>query len=138
MADEGIAEPIKQFIFENVDSVELLEVLLFVYRQNDRTWSADEIGQELRSNPRSVAQRLEFIQRLGFIAPDDRAVGRYQLKISSLQPEQTALLAELAEAYRVRRHQILELIFSPLKKARHFADAFTIGRTPKRKEDQDG
>jgi hypothetical protein len=47
-------------------------------------------------------------------------------------------LDELAENYKLKRQKIFELIFSPLKRGRQFANAFVVNPVKKGEGDQDG
>lgn len=119
---------VSAFIFEYIDSVEQLEVLLLLSGALNRTWTAEELSRELRSNPNSIAQRLQPLCHSGLVVCIDQEY-RYAPKDAALD----VVVRELALANKTHRHRVLELIFSPLKKARMFADAFRLGR----KEDGD-
>lgn len=136
MTKTEISEKIRQFIFEQIDSVELLEVLLFVRSQKDKDWNAELLAHEMRSSANSVSRRLENLKRLGLVQEDgaDPNLYRYHLR----DPELEVVLEELNDTYKVKKQKILELIFSPLKKGRHFANAFVVNPPKKDGEDSDG
>lgn len=136
MTKTEISEKIRQFIFEQIDSVELLEVLLFVRSHKDKDWSAELLAHEMRSSANSVSRRLENLKRLGLIQENktDPNLYRYHLRNSELEE----VLEELNDTYKVKKQKILELIFSPLKKGRHFANAFVVNPPKKDGEDSDG
>lgn len=122
---KDISDEIKQLIFEHVDSVAQLEVL-FLLRQNPEQWfTAEGIGKELRNSPDSVIQHLHVWRALGALAEKQGLAGAYRY-----QPGEPLrkVLDELADNYKVRQHRILELIFSPTKRARQFAKAFDISK----------
>ena len=128
--NDGI-DDVRQFIFDRIDSVEQLEVLLLLRRDDEREWHADAVSRELRTNLSSVGKRLEHLAVLGLI----RLVSAIEPKTYRYDP-QTPELARLVdlvdEAYRVRRHLVFELIFSPAKRARGFADAFRVNKGGKK------
>ncbi|MES2767827.1 MAG: hypothetical protein V4596_01665 [Bdellovibrionota bacterium] len=132
MIRRDISEKVRSFIFEHVDSVEQLEVLLFLRKNSDRPCSAEEITRELRSNLTSVNGRLHVLKLKNLITEENSDFRYNNAK------EIEEVLTEVAEEYRVRRTLILELIFSPLKKMRNFADSFVFNSSDKKKGDHDG
>lgn len=127
-----IPENVRQFIFSYIDSVEQLEVLLLLHSRPTETFTAPKIADEMRSTEASVSMRLSSLVHAGLIEGDSQAGYQYRPK----SEEFTQLLSELSESNRVFRHKVLELIFSPMKKARNFADAFVMSK-PK-SEDENG
>lgn len=126
-------ESVRQLVFEHIDSVEQLNVLIFMRTYRDRAHDNLSLSAELRSNPQSVSNRLKSLAEQGFLQvlqTTGEETVRYQYA-----PVSNALddaIAQLEQLYRERPHKILELIFSPLKKGRQFADAFLV--TPAKKE----
>ncbi len=133
-----ISEKVKHFVFEHIDSVELLEVLLFFRQHKDKSWNSDSIAHEFRSSGNSVSTRLDTLKSIGFIEEDSLQIGHCRYKHGDADTE--TMLEELAEVYKLRKQKILELIFSPLKKGRHFANAFLVKplKVEKDQEDSDG
>ncbi len=126
----------KHFIFEYIDSVELLEVLLFFRLHRDKSWNSDSIAHEFRSSGNSVSTRLETLKNMGFIEVDSRQLGHCRYK--SGHDDFETMLEDLANVYKLRKQKILELIFSPLKKGRHFANAFLVKPLKVEKDQEDG
>lgn len=127
-------ETVVQLVFEYIDSVEQLEVLLFMRQNRESSYECSFISNELRSNPQSVLNRLHTLQKIGFV---DERDGRFQYAPEN--EELDNVVAELADVYKVRPHKIFELIFSPLKKGRVFADAFVVTKPDaNKKEPTDG
>ena len=125
MPELDISGNLKQFIFEYVDSVELIEVLLFIRSNSDKWFSASQISAELRSNPTSISNRLSRLANIGLIEQDNDRI-RFRPETSQL----TDTVTELSNEYLLRRHRIFELIFSSSKTARQFADAFIVNKKP--------
>lgn len=127
-----VPDHLKIFIFECVDSVEALEVLLALFRDPDRHWTAACLSDELRLNPNSIAERLERLYECGLLSRDAEgyAYGPRRERV-------TGLIAQLDGFYRSHRHRVLETIFSPMRKAHDFARAFRV-RAHRPKEDEDG
>ena len=132
MASEDIPEEVRQFLFEYVDSVELLEVLLFLRNNNQTPWTAQQISQELRSNVGSVINRLTFLKSIHLIEEKEKDHFIYSSE------KYDTLITSLNDAYRVRRHSVLQIIFSPMKKAKQLANAFMFSSNSSKKGDSDG
>lgn len=115
--------------------MEQLEVLLLVRSKPSNEWSVDDVTKSLKTNLSSVANRLVRLKDLDLLEQTsaDPALYRYKPKTTEI----AAVVDLLSEAYAVRRHRVLELIFSPMKRARSFADAFIV-RGPPKSEDGDG
>lgn len=131
MTNDPISEEVKQFIAERIDSVELLEVLLFLRAKPDREWSAAEVSKELRSSPNSIAKRLENLhaRELLFLKEGSPPLYRYSPRTNNLM----VAVDQLARAYAISQARVIDLIFSkPIDKLRHFSDAFKL-----RKDDRD-
>lgn len=139
MTVNSLPESVRLFVFEYVDSVELLEVLLYMRAHCEVACDSHFISSELRSNPQSVFKRMQLLEACGLVvrleSPADvtNETLRYQYKTRSVDMDAT--IATLAEIYKKKPHRILEVIFSPLKKSRQFADAFLVKQ---KKETQDG
>jgi hypothetical protein len=128
---DPIPEEVKQFIAERIDSVELLEVLLFLRAKPEREWSADEISKELRSSTVSISRRLADLHTRELLFLNEELPPRY--RYSPRTNKLVVTVDRLAEAYASSRARVIDLIFSkPTDKLRHFSDAFKL-----RKEERD-
>lgn len=132
MVRRDISEKVRGFVFEHIDSVEQLEVLLFLRKNSTRLCTTDEITNELRSNLTSVTGRLNVLKSKNLIKEENSLFQYNNIK------EIEDILSEVAEEYKVRKTLILELIFSPLKKMRNFANSFVFNPNDKKKGDNDG
>jgi len=126
MSANEIPESVKNFIFLHVDSVEVLEILLLFFQAREKSWSAQSVADELRSHPGSAERRILFLENLGLLKRNPDTPGEFLY--DPQHPDLNEVVTELANAYRVRRHTVFELIFSPMKRARDFADAFRRGK----------
>lgn len=136
MSEEGISDEIRQFIFGHIDSVEQIEVILCMRNHPDRWWSIQAMTDELRSSYKSIANRISILRRMQLLEQSQETPVTYRYQPRS--PKLASLVDELAETYRVRRHKVMELVYSPIKKVRPFADAFAVTRPPKKNGDEDG
>ena len=136
MADQDLPANVCSFVFEHIDSVELLDVLILMRSQAPRPWSSEQLSNELRSTTKSVSSRLATLEQKKLIIEDPQSQGMYIYHPPS--PETAQAIDDLVDLYRIKKHKIFELIFSPVKKIRFFADAFMLGKPAGKKESNDG
>lgn len=120
-------------MFEYIDSVEQLEILLLLAADRQKQWTAEGLAQHLRSNRNSVEQRLSLLLARGLVSSTGNV---YQFSPQS--DTVVATVNAVAGAYKTHRHRVMELIFSPMKKARDFSDAFRVTSYTKKKGDENG
>jgi len=115
----SLPEPVRRFIRRNINSVELLDVLLLLRARSERAWTARELSDELRSSPNSIARRLEHLGRRRLTV---RAGDGHRYAASGETDEVVQLLGD---AYQLRRSAVIDEIFSedPLQS---FSDAFKV------------
>jgi predicted metal-dependent hydrolase len=135
MSNYEISAEVKDFVFQYIDSVEQLEILLLLYSQAPKCWTSQEISDFLRSSPNSVEKRLSTLQAQKTVLESDEK-GKYCYQRTEERIEKA--LRELNESYKVHKYKILEMIFSPMKKSRDFADAFKLSTTKDDKGDRNG
>ena len=118
-----LPEDVERFIRKHVRSVWALEILLLIYRNRERSWTAHELNRELRSSPQLVVDVLLKFERSELIT---RAAGeRYQWNDAT--PELKRLVAHLAEAYATYPFSVIEAIYSTqVEQIQALADAFKI------------
>jgi hypothetical protein len=127
LAVNGFPDDVGKFIFSYIDSVEQLEVLLLLRACREQSFTAKNVSDAMRTSLDSASNRLTTLQRQGFLSSDPATE---MFKYSPAATELDTLVGRLEEVYRVRKHKVLELIFSPMKKvARNFADAFVVSKT---------
>lgn len=102
----------------------MLETLLLFYADASKVWNSQSLALELRSNPSSIEKRLAVLKNLDLIVPDSRLENGFCFQTNNVVLKN--LMEELSLAYRVHRHRVLEIIFSPSKKAKDFANAFRV------------
>ncbi|MGH3995690.1 MAG: hypothetical protein ACRDSN_24880 [Pseudonocardiaceae bacterium] len=125
----NLPEDVHSFLYQNIDSVEQLEVLLLLWQSPARGWSAEEVARALYSHPSSVVRRLTML--LGQELLREMEPGCYQY--SPRTEAQHRAVARVAETYRERRVAVITLIASkPVENVRAFSDAFRLRR---KKED---
>jgi predicted transcriptional regulator len=121
---EGPSPELLAFIDRFIESIEQLEILLFLF-ESDQDCSAYDIFQHIQSSHASVEMRLSQLQSAGFIARDSE--NRYRFNRNDQVRQKT--IADLAACYRAMRVRIIEAIYTRKTDAvRTFADAFNLKR----------
>jgi DNA-binding MarR family transcriptional regulator len=125
MNDQKIPPEVKTLISEAIDSLETLEILLFVFRQGGNEGLAvHKIAQELRFDSASISAKIKKLvkQNLISLLPDERNEDAYKIDENA-----RALVSLLAKCYAERRVSIINAIFAtPRENIQIFADAFKI------------
>jgi hypothetical protein len=116
---------VSNFIRSSFRSVWSLELLLYLKRESDRAWSAEELVAALRGSDLIVAQSLDYLLAAGLISIDQDGCARYQpasVHLESLVSQTEALYARSPDAVR---RMIISAGHGGLSA---FADAFRIGK----------
>jgi hypothetical protein len=120
MSEAAIPLEVQQFVNRHIFSVEQLEILLTLSANPERVWSVSDVFQIIKSNEKSIAERLEMFRRDGLVIETE---GKYRFATES--PDVTELISKLAVVYRERSVAVIELIYKdPARQMRHFAEAF--------------
>lgn len=124
MAGETLPTSVQQFLSKYVRSLEQLEVLLLLRTGADRSWTAAEVYEVVRSSRSSVEERLESFVQLGFLAKEDGPPATFRYAPAE---NLGAAVDETAGAYQKWRVRVIEAIFTPaVDPAQRFADAFKV------------
>lgn len=110
------------FIREQLRSVWALELLLLMRRRAERSWTPQELVEELRASQALVLDNLTSFERAGLIVADSE--GRYVFAPAA--PLLVTLCDQLDAAYRERPVTVINAIVSPPDKVQALADAFRI------------
>lgn len=124
MSHETLPPAVKQLLSTHIRSVEQLEVLLLLHSHPDRSWSAAQVYEVVRSSTLSVAARLEAFTATGFLMKAEGAPATYRY---ASQSALCSAVDETAHAYQTWRLRVIEAIFAPESDpVRKFADAFKL------------
>jgi hypothetical protein len=118
------------FIRRHLRSAADLEILLLLWRNQERWFSADDVGREL-SAPAAVTR--DSLQRLSGSLAILRRGTEAEYRFSDDNEEQSRSAAALAALYRHDRFQVLRLIGPAAAAIQDFADAFEL---KKKEEDE--
>ena len=109
MADLRLSARTQSFIFEELDSVELLETLLLLSSDRTVAWDADAAARELRSSPNSIRNRFEILEKSKLISLHLDSNIKYVYSPSTKELE--SVVTELTQAYKIHRSRLVEMIF---------------------------
>jgi hypothetical protein len=124
MPDESLPPPVVHFIARHIATVEELEILLLLAREEGKAWTAEGIYQVVKSSRQSVAQVLARFLAAGFVTAS--ADGHSIVPLAGLP-----LLHELSRCYREMPVRVIQAIYQrPRDAAQEFADAFKLKRKP--------
>lgn len=116
---------ISEFLRDSFRSVWSLELLLLLYSQQHRTWTPQQLIDELRSSEAVVRQGLDDLVAAGLIITEDEG----QIRYGPASDAQRTIVPRAAETYRVEPSNVRRLIVQrPSEKLRNFSDAFKIVR----------
>jgi DNA-binding IclR family transcriptional regulator len=124
--DIGLPKALTEFIWDCIGRLETLETLLLLRSSPDRTWTVEELTQEMRSSEVATAQTIATLVARGLVSRESAGY-RFRPKTPVLE----ARASELAVAYRDKRHTVIRTIFARRDAvARSFAEAFRFRRGP--------
>ncbi|HEX4264045.1 MAG TPA: hypothetical protein VH597_06875 [Verrucomicrobiae bacterium] len=123
MAEHPISPGLRNFIADNIQSVEHLEILCLLAEDPSRSWSVADVYRRILSTEKSVAEGLQYFCANGLLTADPRGEFRFTPKTSELN----VMTQELVKSYRERRVAVIESIYKKSSdSAQHFAEAFRL------------
>lgn len=126
MSRVNISQELKGFIKQQIHSVFSLEVLLLLRREQHRSFTAPEVGNELGIET-DVAQQLSELTSANLIATANGDVAKY--RYAPANEKLASLVDQLASAYAKQRVPILSLILTEhADRIRGFVEAYTLNR----------
>jgi hypothetical protein len=108
LKDSLLPEGVRQFLRANIDSLDALEVLLLLFGQPARQWTAEEVGRECRTNEWAAGMQLRTLSTRGLVRAVDATPMGYQA-----DDAHAAAVEALARTYRERRVGVITFIYSP-------------------------
>jgi predicted ArsR family transcriptional regulator len=125
LSEHDLPDDVRALIIDRIDSVVQLEVLLLLYGDASRTWTAADLARELRIDARAAEQQLDLLCSRALLSCTAASPRTYQYVRRS--PADDAAIEGLQRAYADRRVTVIGLIYSkPTDPLRSFADAFRI------------
>jgi hypothetical protein len=129
MNKDAIPLEVRRFLSEYVDSVEQLEILVFLERESERFCSALAVARALHLSEGSAILSLETLARRGLldVRLSTDVVYRFSPATAPLSDEVRATVA----AYRERRSALLAFVTSARRRSlKDFSDAFRFTKDP--------
>lgn len=113
----------REFVRQNVASVEQVDVLLLLQSDPARCRTIPELSAALSSSHTSIARRLAILCARGLVKRDDSGQFQYVSDVAH-----DALVGELRREYALRPTSVIGLIYSKRTSAlESFSDAFLLG-----------
>ena len=125
MAQGGIPPEVQRFIAENIDAAEQLDILLLLYRNRERSYTALEVSQAVFTVPSAATLRLEGLVARGLLSSTGEADPSYRYQPATEELGRRA--DQLAAVYQENRVGVIQLLFArPPDPLQTFADAFRL------------
>jgi predicted transcriptional regulator len=121
MSADGLSSQVRDFVIRHITSVEQLELLLLLASDPSKGWTIHQLVKEISSSQESVSQRLKQLAEDRFLTKAGEI-----FRFAPAAPEKVAVISELANAYRLYRVRITELIYSRAGVLKTFSDAFKL------------
>lgn len=117
---------VERFIRDNIRSVEELEILLLLFSNTSKEWTAAEVSQHLYRQINSVSAHLDSLRQRAFLMAIASSPPRYCFNSATTQYE---TIRNLDKAYKERKDTVIRLIFeAPSDNLRAFSNAFKFRR----------
>lgn len=127
MAQRHIPPEVQRFVAEYITSADQLDILLLLYANPDREWTARQVSEAVFTVPASATMRLEQLVASGLLGSSGDADPAYRYRPGT--PALAAQVDGLAAAYRTDRVAVIQLVFqAPRDPLRAFSDAFRLKR----------
>jgi predicted ArsR family transcriptional regulator len=96
-------------------------VVMLLYREQARSWTADQVATTLRISVRVARRELDRMRARGI------ATAGEPTRFDSSDPERAAAVARIAAIYGTRRIDLINYVASQtLKRIQSIADAFRL------------
>ena len=124
---DSLPSDVVQFVNDNVDSIEQLELFVMLIESSNRWWDAVSAGRALGINPGTTQRDLERLATCNLLAVNLGNDVSYRFEPGS--PSLHATIEAFAAAYRKNPSALFRLAAEKQTRAiRDFADAFRIRR----------
>lgn len=104
---DALPSDVQAFISEHIDSVEAVNVLLLVFAEPAREWTADEVARELRTNEWSADMYLRVLRTRDLLQANNGSPTRFRAEGAF-----AGSVAALGRAFRERRVAVIRFIYS--------------------------
>jgi DNA-binding IclR family transcriptional regulator len=120
----SLPQEIRELLSKHIKSVGQLEALFTFCDFPERNWTAEQLGQELRSNTTSAAKQILHLSQQGFIKQTD---DRKNFIFGPQNPGLGKDVEKLRTYYKEMPVAVIAYIYQqPQDKLKSFADAFKL------------
>lgn len=120
-----ISSEVRNFLTKYVDSAELLDILMLLFREPDQEWTPESVSNRVFTVPQAAERRLEELKERGLLAERTDRPGAYQIAVSD--PGVTNALNEVRQAYEASRAELITFVFSlKADPVQSFSNAFRL------------
>jgi hypothetical protein len=120
-----VSAPVRKFLEQYVDSAELLDILMLLFREQGETWTPEQVSNRVFTVPQAAEKRLDELKARGLVI--ERQDNPEAYAVNTRDPALLAVMTDLHEAYVKSRADVINFVFSikadPLKS---FSDAFKL------------
>ena len=125
MVEGGIPPEVQRFIAESIEAADQLDILLLLYRNPGRAYTALEVSQAVFTVASVATLRLEALVGRGLLISTRTADPAYRYEPGT--EELARRVDKLAAVYQANRVGVIQLLFArPPDPMQTFADAFRI------------
>ena len=125
LSESGFSEQLDRFIATEINSLEQLEILLFLSGNPHKWWTIQDVYNVVKSSIQSVGDRLNEMVERGFLKKESDTDTRYQF--APADENIWNLTSELRNAYKEKSVKVVQAIYSkPPDAVKEFAKAFRL------------
>ncbi len=107
---DDVPVDIRDFVLRYIETVTQLEILLLLFSEPGREWNPAVISSRLSSNESAVTERLEGLRAQKLVAMN-RVAGITLYRFLFENAEVSHRVRGLAEAYRLKKARVIEIIY---------------------------
>ena len=123
---EPFPEDVARFLYDNVESIDQLEILRVLGEDREKEWDSVALAAAVQAEPQAVRAHLTAMHARGLLTMTPRGAGlscRYGVRT----PELESMVGRLLQMYRERPVTMIKMVYERAKDPlRAFADAFRI------------
>jgi DNA-binding HxlR family transcriptional regulator len=125
VSDSWFSKELEQFIAEEIQSLEQVEILLLLSGNPHKSWNRKGVYDVVKSNLSSVEARLEELSARGILTRETQPEVRY--RFAPAEERIWKVVNELRDAYKERPVKVVQAIYSkPPDAVQEFARAFRV------------
>lgn len=122
MVQDGFSDSLRRFLAGRVDSLEQLEVLLYLHRQYPASAALPAVAAAVGTSDAALARALQALLDQGLVGKDGE-----RWRFAPADEALRARVAELAKVYGTRRLDVVNAVSAKaLARVQALADAFSL------------